>query len=580
MATRLSEWVSPFSSSSTASSATLAAAFTSFLVVGVLFLVPVIARVFREYGGASGMAAAVPLVVVCVVYGLVVYRSDRVALGLFVAFAVFVTVWSPGLPWGPTQGSLAWATTQNWLAGLALVGLLVYYTWHGWNPRKYFSGVHVVLGGFVLWTIVSAPFTAGPYPDFAFQFGIYVLQAWGIFVVISWLSETQRLSLSAASVTFAIVIIGHTIVGVFEFITETSVGAAGTTEVPAVVSQLSLGPFGTHPVGPYVSGFVGSSALGSLLAMIAPLLCVLALRERGLRRFTWAALWLLLAFVLRATGWDTGRGAFLLGTAVVGIGLFWCSRETSLFSLNPVRTGFAALMAALGVALTLLPSSDAGGSTRISMIGIRITNVVRERSIIEHAGGVLDAASINPVGAVVGVARATNATAEATNASAEYGSVYFSPERAASAVNMVSIPLFDLSGLGIRLQQIIAGIDLFFQYPIFGIGGANFYFVSEAFGLPELWLHTVYVALLAETGLPGFLLYVTALGFVVRAGCRLLGKESRRDGDWYLALGLIAAFCAHLGTMLFQPTYMRAQLLLPFWALCGLIIGTERRLTA
>ena len=555
-----------------------AAMLAGALVAGVLFLVPILARGFRAYGVESGPAAVVPLVAVCVAYGLLVHRTGRTTLGLFVAFAVFVTVWAPGLPWAPTPGSLAWTTTQNWLAGVALAGLLVCYTWHGWSPQKYFSRAHLALGGFVVWTLLSVPFVAGPHPSFAFQFGLYVLQAWAVFAVVSWLAESGRLSLSAAAVALAFVVAGHAVVGLAEFLMGVSFGPAGTTAGAAVRSQLSLGPLGTHPVGPYVSGFVGSSALGSLIPMVAPLSLVLALRARGPRRFAWAASWLLCAFVLRLTEWDTGRGAFLLGTAVVGVGLAWryWKEGGSTKSVRPASAAVAALTATLGVAITLVPSADSGNPARVAAVGTRVVDGAWPLCI-EIVRGV-GAGIARPVGAVVGVARATNETARATNASAQYGPTYLSAESVLSTLDSVSLALFDLSGLGVRLRQVVAGLDLFFQYPVFGIGGANFHFVAEAFGLPQpMWLHNVYVALLAETGLPGFLLYVAALGFVVAAGGRLLVGEDGRNGDWLLALGVVAALCAHLGTMLFQPTYVRAQLLLPFWALCGLLVGTERR---
>ena len=563
MAVRALQWLSPRSDSGAHDAAVL----TGALVAGVLFFVPVVARLLQTQGVATETAAAVPLVAVCAAYGLLVYRTDRVSLGLFVAFAIFVTVWAPDLPWGPTRGSLAWATTQNWLAQAALVGLLVCYTWHGWNPRAYFSRAHLALGGFVVWVFVSVPFAAGPYPRLAFQFGLYVLQAWAVFAVVSWLAESGRLSLPAAAVTLATVIVGHAVVGLVEFTKGISFGPAGAVDGAAVVGRLSLGPLGTHPIGPYVSGFVGSSALGSLLAMLAPLLCVLAFRAHGLQRFVWTTSWLLCAFVLRMTGWDTARGAFLLGTAVVGIGLVGRYRAEHSISIDPVRMVFATLAAALGLVVTLLPSSVTSTSLRLEPTGLTMD---------PNSWLPIGASS---VGAVASIARAANAAAGATNASAGYGPEYLSPERVASAASSLSIPLFDLSALEVRLQQVVAGIDLFLQYPTFGIGGANFYYVAEAFGLPKLWLHTVYAALLAETGLPGFLFYVVALMVVVATGWGMLitDNNSHQDDSWLLVLGLVAALCAHLGTMLLQPTHMRAQLLFPFWALCGLLVGTERR---
>ena len=580
MTIRLFQWLSRhLPSRPHRSRARDAAMLAGALVVGLLFFVPILTRGFRTHGIESGLAVLIPLVVICMAYGLLIYRIDRPILGLFVAFMVFVTVWAPDLPWAPTPGSLAWATTQNWLAGVALIGLLVYYTWYGWEPQTYFSRAHLAFGGFVVWTFLSVPFVAGPYPRFAFQFGLYVLQAWAVFAVVSWLAESGRLSLSAVSVTLAFVVAGHAVVGLIEFVEGVSFGLTGTIKPAVVVSQLSLGPLGIHPVGPYVSGFVGSSALGSLLAMVAPLILVLTLRARGPQRVVWAASWLLCTFVLRLTEWDTGRGAFLLGTAIVAVGVaryYQTKHGSSIDSVRPVSVAFNTFIVTLGVATTLLPSADSGSPVRIAAGSALVLDRGVRPSLTEAVDGV-GAGVVRPVSAVVGVTRATNETVKVTNASADYGPKYLSPEESISTLHSVSLPLFDLSGLGVRLRQIVAGFDLFLQYPVFGIGGGNFHFVAEAFGLPKpMWLHNVFVALLAETGLPGFLLYIAALGFVVAAGGRLLVYEDGRNDDWLLMLGIVAALCGHFGTMLFQPVYLRAQVLLPFWALCGLLVGTKR----
>lgn len=541
---------------------------TGTLVAGILFFVPITGRVLRAQGIPVGPGAVFPLVAVCVAYGLLAARIGRVTHGLFVAFVVFVTVWAPALPWAPTPGSLAWATTQNWLSAVALVGLLIVYTWHGWKPQTYFSKAHFALGGFVIWILLSVPFVAGPHSSFAFQFGLYMLQAWAIFAVVSWLGESGRLSLVSASMTLAIVVVGHAVIGLFEFRKGVSFGLAGIPDGMAAVSRISLGPLGIYSVGPFVSGFTGSGALGSLLAMVSPLLCVLALRAQDSRRFVWVLSWFLSAFVLRMTGWDTGRGAFLLGTMVMSIGLVWRYYTEHGISTAPIRIVPAAsstLTIALGAAIMLLPSRDAGNPLQAMTI----------------TTGVMDG-SVRPINAFVGVARAANETTKAATTSAGYGPKYVSPESVVSAIGSFSVPLFDLSSLAVRLRQVAAGFDLFLQYPVFGIGGANFYFIAEAFGLPkQMWIHNVYVALLAETGMPGLLFYIAALGFTIKAGERLLLRRNDthrvRSDDWLLSLGVVAALCAHLGTMLFQPTYVRAQLLFPFWTLGGLLVGSERR---
>jgi hypothetical protein len=557
------------------------------LAAGVFGLMPSLGWLYREWFSLSPpLPLLLPLGGVCVAYALLVLWTGRTALGLFVALLTFVTVWMPGLPGGPATGSFAFSVTQSPLSQLALLGLLVVYAWHGWwRPFASFTRAHLALGGFAAWTLASAPFVAGPAPGVAFEFGLYVLQAWLVFVVAARAVEDGAFGVRPAATVVAVVAIGHAAVGLVEFLTTTSIGPAGGRGGVAIVERLSLGPLGTYPAGPYVSGFVGSGALGSLLPVAAPLVLVLAVRARGVRRLTWLGAWLLCAAVLRATGWDTGRGALLVGTAVLAAGFAWRYRSAGTPSLGAIggRSAGVAVAVGLGVLVTLVPSTDAGSVSRISAaVGGGIVGMAGFAApVLAAAGGIVRAlgAAVARVGAI-GIARAARVGAVQDAGESPYDPKYLSPEGVLSTIDSLSVPLFDLTGSGIRVRQYVAGLDLFLQYPIFGIGGGNFFFVSEPYGLGRrMLLHDVYIALLAETGLPGFLLYVAAIGFVLAAGRRLLARTTTREraADWWLALGLVAAVAAHLATMLFQPTYLRAQLLFTFWALCGVLVGAERR---
>ena len=101
-------------------------------------------------------------------------------------------------------------------------------------------------------------------------------------------------------------------------------------------------------------------------------------------------------------------------------------------------------------------------------------------------------------------------------------------EHAASAVNISS----SVSNLE-RLNRWEAAIDMFLQKPVLGFGPRTYQFQYGIFQNPELMTrlstyfgdkggaHSEYLKPLSETGLPGFMLFISILGFAFFRGFRL-----------------------------------------------------------
>ena len=109
-----------------------------------------------------------------------------------------------------------------------------------------------------------------------------------------------------------------------------------------------------------------------------------------------------------------------------------------------------------------------------------------------------------------------------------------------------------------RLSYNLIGWQLFTEHPIFGIGPGGFPETYASFDfrwfpgreLEPRQLHNAYLETLAETGLPGLLLFLTAtfgaMGMAWRAG-------ALRNGSAVIARSLAIAFGAFLFASLFMP---------------------------
>ena len=132
----------------------------------------------------------------------------------------------------------------------------------------------------------------------------------------------------------------------------------------------------------------------------------------------------------------------------------------------------------------------------------------------------------------------------------------------------------------IRLKQYVAGLKITLAHPIFGVGGANYPYHAPEYDLPEhlgskggglFPLHNQYIAILAETGLPGFAFFSGAFLLVVKSAWTLL--ESRPTP---LAYGLLAGIGSY-AAVIFWSVNVRYTLVVPFWLLAGAVVAASSK---
>jgi hypothetical protein len=137
-------------------------------------------------------------------------------------------------------------------------------------------------------------------------------------------------------------------------------------------------------------------------------------------------------------------------------------------------------------------------------------------------------------------------------------------------------PVFRTNTLGVRIEEYITSIQVAVKYPLFGIGGKNFYLLSERYGLPaDLGVHNTLLSNLAATGFVGagfYLLAILAVAFVaVRLVVRTEGTERLL---WVAMLAAMAAFHAYSSWMAaYHWTVGNAA----FWLLAGATVGAASR---
>lgn len=505
------------------------------LAVGLTFVTPLLGWLLARLGVPSPFPLLGATAAVGGSYLLYVVVSRRLVLGIAVSFVVTAT-FAANLPLAAGAGSYPGNLgPQLWLFQLPLFALLAVQAARGEFDRRSFTTLEYVFGAFVLWTLLSALFGAPPNQDTALYFSLYALTVWlGIAATVR-VVRSGTMTLRQVVTVFLVAVAGHTAFAIAQFFNQRSFGMTFLGEVGRAPTDnvVGAGPLGEFTIGVYLSGFTGGNGpLSVVLVLAVPVALAIGYERTGsVRRIALLGA-VLMAIVLRFTGKDAARGALLLSFLVLG-GLaareWWRAtdgrwRRSLSSKIGAFRSTGLALV--LSISALFLPSSKSGGTSRPGVDG---------------GGGGLDG-----VGAV--------------------------------DLTGISIPYFNLQSLGIRLAQYVVGLDIAVRNPVFGIGGANYPYVANWYGLPShigdgpFPLHSVYVATLAETGVPGFVLYVGATVLVLWAGWRLY--LDRPDEKVFLA-GVLAALVGYVAVA-FWVVNVRFGMILPFWLLGGAIVAASR----
>lgn len=522
------------------------------LLLVLLFLVsPLLTTTFRLVLPALPEKEFVAIGVSGLVFGGYLLASRNLVAGIVAAFFVLVTV-RINVPLGPSSSFVAGVGPHLWLVHVPLLGLGAYYLHERRAPSP--STVHLLYAGFVGWSLLAALVGNGPRPDMALFFTLFVFQAGVVFLLATWVTVDGLISFGTAILLLCIAVVGHSVIGLLQFLNRGALGYPHHGEAARVpVESLNLGPLGTFPIGPHVNGFTYGGPLAVLITLVLPIVIAIAIRERGTRRFLAIAASLLLIFVQRVTAWDAGRGGALVGICALVLLLLWAFQADVRATLpSGLPESFVATATGvLIVGITALPGSKAGAATSLPTA----SDAGTDRGPSQDA----------PAGTETVPPAETDATAG--DPSVQTGT---------PTGESFSVPLFDASNLGIRLQQYIEAVRLSVEYPMFGIGGANFSFVAPQTSLDRAyWLHNMYLQVLVGTGVPGFLLYCGTIVLVLLLGVRLLRLPG---SDSLLVIGVLAGFVGVLAQLNFTPVFQRMVPAFTFWAVAGLLVGEYRRL--
>ena len=482
------------------------------------------------------------------VYGALAVLLRHVVVGLYIAFTVTAT-FAANVPLADNmylrtlEGHLG---PELWLMQVPLAGIAAYLalTVIDDSYERAPSTTARVFGAFVVWVSLSAILGTATHVDAALFLAWLMSQAVVAFVAVRYAVRTDILSFRMVIETVALAVSAHAMVAIIQFFNRGILGLGPLGESAHFpIASLSLGPLGEFATGTYVAGFTAMSfILASLIILTIPVVLALAVSAPDWRRWVFVGVAVIMTAVLRTTGTDAGRGALAVavGTFAVMLVVLYGRRLLGglISSGGLIQRGVPMAFAAfLGIVAFLYPSSDSGSTSTVTDIG-------------------------SGAGANAGTS-GSGAGANAGTGSTE------------AALQELSIPFFDIGGLGIRLQQYLIGLDLFFQHPLFGIGGANFIYHATEYGLPRpMPLHSVYIALLAETGLPGFLLYTAALALVLSAGWQAVGVKTD-TGQCLLLVGVLAGMVGFLVFGVFDILPItKVPALFSFWILAGAVVGT------
>lgn len=492
------------------------------LTASLVIIVPLLVTV--------GGLPTLPLVAFTgVVYAVFVTLNDMLFEGLSSALFVLFA-FNANIPIIESSGPAGFSIFMLDLPLIALLFLLLWWE-HTESRTQFRTATTVVIGSlgvFTVWSLISAFVANGPSQPAAFTFALaqfrYVLI---LFVAVLLV---RRTNCWYGIYPLIIAISGNVVVGIFQTINDGPLGLSYLGEVGAeYISQVALGPFVTHS-GVHIGGFTGTSrTLSGVVILVVPIVIFLSVGRSRWRALLASGFVVGAAFIVRMSGSDAAWAALLLTLVMVAVVLLYHSyRERQ----SRYLTGIA--NCALGFAVS---------------------------------GGLYISRFMNP---------STDVSEPTESSVATSGSGSSTQDLVTDTV--ASIPIIQANTFPIRLQQWIISAEIASTHPLFGIGGYNFYLVSESFGLPRAFaVHNTFLAYLAATGIPGIAAYLLGIGVVLFVVLRhaIFSHDEASRVFW----GLFASGIIGFHALSFWITIHNSVVAFStFWAVCGIALAAEREL--
>lgn len=478
------------------------------------------------------------VVIVGLIYGVTALVIGRVAIGVYVSLIVSM-MFAANIPLS-SRGYLMSMTRDIgpsiWFAHIPLFILLsVLFV----RDKEQFLQLHkseLFLGIFVGWVILASVVTQPTRLDTALYFALFVFWGGLVFAAVRRVHQMLPVSPRTTMILVSISVLANSVFALTEIFHGDSYGLTNLGELsPEYTDQIAEITFGsiTLPVGTFVSGFSGMSfILASIIILVLPFV-LSSLLEGSLRiQIIGAASALILILVLRFTASDAARGGALLA-----IGMF-----STLTLIILIKKNISTNRRTLAIFLTIM---------------ILCTGIVLFPSTMSGTP--------------------SEQLPQQDSQSTEEQAAQKESAESSSAVEPsdISIPMFDLSNLGPRLQQYTTGISLFIEQPIFGIGGANFADTSQKYGLTDgLPIHNIYLSLLTETGFVGFVLYMSFLATILWQGMQ---KVVITTDTIPLQIAVLAGVLGYLGFMFWDHLLFNSIVgSFTFYTICATLVKGDQ----
>jgi hypothetical protein len=484
-----------------------------FLVVGIILLTPIASSGLMILGLSQIIAILLSLFVIMSCYSVAAIIIGRPILGGCVALLVLSTV-AANIPLVDTSGYPSNIGPNIWLVFfpmMLLTALLILSN----STVKPFNVIEYSLIGLVIWIEIGTFFSDPARPDVAFYTGLYFLVITTAFGLMYRYVKLKIISIQEVFLVFLVTAVGHAVYAIAQFVNQGSFGFSVLGEIarsPSKSNAVLSTPFGKVIYGLYISGFTGGSApLSVFFTLLIPITVGYFLGKHDKSRNLGIVVISLLCAVLFLTAKESAFLGIIAAGGVLGILYSAMNRIEGSPEIHSIISD-----------LSNLTSNFIGRTDRRVVIGIG------SFCLLLILGGITYSLRL----------------------------------------------LMHSHSASIRFRQYIGGIQMTIDQPLFGVGGGNYAYTAPAYGLPEhlgggglFPIHSMYIGIFAETGLLGGILFLLAIGTVLRAAIINWQKHHTT-----FTAGIVASIVAYI-IIAAWVTPLRYTNTVPFWLISGAIVA-------